>query len=152
MDLTDRFTGGFIAGLIGGISTTITGYPLYLLKISTLRFADFAAILIYGHKPYNLVETLFAILINWGFAAAGGIIFVYLIKAISSKNLIFKGWFLGVSIWFLAFIISTLFKVPGLVEVTFKNAFINFLISSIYGMVMAVAYCWLKDRWGEANI
>jgi hypothetical protein len=152
LDLRDQFFRGFIVGLSGGISTTIVGYPLYLLKVSTLRFADFSGILLYGRPPRGWLETLFAILVHWGFAAAGGILFEYLLKAISERNLYFKGWLFGVGIWFFAYMVTALYKIPGLTVTVFKNVVVNFWVSSVYGIVIAVVYSYLERKVGELEL
>lgn len=146
LELDDTFTKGLLAGLVGGIATTTVGLPVYLLRKSTLRFADFSAILIYGHKPTGLLEYLFAMLVHWGFAAVGGIVFAFLLKAISEKNLFLKGWFCGIGIWFFAYVITRLFKVPELEKIPLKDAFINFLVSSVYGFVMASVYSRIEQE------
>ena len=151
MDLKDRFTRGSIAGLIGGISTTVLGIFFALIKFGALRFSDFAAILVYGRKARVLLELLFATLIHWGFSAAAGIVFVYLIKAIGTKNLIYKGWFFGVSIWFFAYIITELFKIPELETISFTSAVSNFLVSSFYGIVTAGALLYMEKKLGRTS-
>lgn len=149
MDLRDRFTRGCMVGLAGGIATTLIGYLFSLLKFGTLRFADFAAIFIYGREAKGLFEVLFAILIHWGFSAAAGIIFVYLLKAIKTMNLLLKGWVYGVSIWFTAYITTELFKIPEFATISFQNAVANFLTASLYGIVMAEAYLYLDQKLGR---
>jgi hypothetical protein len=51
-----------------------------------LFFTDFSAILIYGHRPKGLLEILFAMLVHWGFEAAGGVAFVFLLKSHLAKE------------------------------------------------------------------
>ena len=149
MDLKDRFTKGSIAGFIGGIATTVLGYLFSLVNFGTLRFADFAAILVYGRRAHGLIELLFGTIISWGFSAAAGIIFVYLLKVIGTKNLIYKGWFFGVSIWFFVYIVTELFKIPELETISFASAVANFLASSFYGIVMAKTYLYLEKMLGR---
>lgn len=151
MDLKDRFTRGSIAGLIGGIFTTVLGMVFYLIKFGTLRFADFAAILVYGRKAQGLLELLFATVIHWGFSAAVGIIFVFLLKAIGTKNLIYKGWFFGVGIWFFSYITTELFKIPEMETISFTSAVSNFLVSSLYGIMMSGALLYLEKKLGRVS-
>ncbi len=151
MDLKDRFTRGSIAGFIGGISTTLLGALFFLIKFGTLRFADFAAVLVYGRKAHGLLELLFAIIIQWGFSAAAGIIFVFLLKVTGTKNLIYKGWFFGVGIWFFAYITTELFKIPELGMVSFTSAVSNFLVSSFYGIVMTGVLLYMEKKLGRTS-
>lgn len=147
MVLNDRFTKGFLAGLIGGAVTTILGYLFFLIKFGTLRFADFAAIMVYGREAEGILEVLFAILIQWGFSAAAGAFFVYLLKIIRTENLIFKGWIFGVGIWFFVYIVTELFKIPELDTISLSSSVANFLASSFYGIVMANAYLYLEEKY-----
>lgn len=151
MDISDRFTKGFLAGIIGGVTTTILGYLFFLLKFGSMRFADFAAIMIYGRKAKEFLELLFATLIHWGFSGAGGALFVNLIKIIATKNLIFKGWFFGVSIWFFVYIVTELFEIPEMKTISLSSSVSNFLASSLYGIVMAKAYLYLEQKYKEKS-
>lgn len=151
MDLKDRFTRGCLIGLIGGIATTVLGYVFFLVKFGTLRFSDFAAILIYGRKAHGLLEILFATMVHWGFSAAAGIVFIYLLKVIGTKNLILKGWFFGVTIWFVAYITTELFKIQEFATISFASAVANFLVSSLYGIITAKAYSYLEEKLGRVS-
>lgn len=151
MDLKDRFTRGCLIGLIGGISTTLLGYLFSLLKFGTLRFSDFAAILVYGRRAHSLLELLFATVVHWGFSAVAGVIFIYLLKAIGRKNLILKGWVFGVSIWFISYITTELFKIQEFATISFKSAVANFLVSSLYGIVITTVYSYLEKKVGRIS-
>lgn len=151
MDLSDRFTKGFLAGIIGGVSTTILGYLFFQLKFGTLRFADFAAIMVYGREAEGVLEVLFAILIHWGFSGAAGAFFVYLLKKIRTENLIFKGWIFGVGIWFFVYIVTELFKIPELDTISLSSSVSNLLASSFYGIVMVYAYLYLEQTYKEKS-
>lgn len=108
----DRLTRGFIAGLVGGIAMNIVSLISYhILNIAELRYLDWAAIVIYGTKARNFAEVVFAQAIQLIFVGILGIIFAYLIPAISSKNYLLRGWLFGSFIWFLLYGISLLFKI-----------------------------------------
>lgn len=152
LDLRDTFTKGFLAGLIGGVTTTIVGLLFNFLKLSTLFFADFSAILIYGHRPKGLLKLLFAMLVHWGFESAGGVVFIFLLKAISTKNLFLKGCFSASASGFSPMSLPHFLKLRGLVEISLKNAFTNFLISSIYGLSLAWAYAYIEQHIEKAEV
>lgn len=86
---------GFIAGIIAGlVLNTINFISYYLFHFAKLRYLDFAAIIIYGRKPVNTFEAVFAQLGQLAFTGFLGIVFAYLItKLLNSKNYLLKGGF-----------------------------------------------------------
>jgi len=145
--LKDRFTRGMLAGIIAGVITKAYDFLAYYLHISTLRWMDVAGTLIYGRKPLNLWEAVFATLSAWLFHALLGVIFVYLIQRLfSSANLILKGWFYGVIGWFVIYSIIILFKAPEISFVPLRTSFSNFIGASIWGIIMALALLWLDHK------
>lgn len=60
MFIRDSFTRGLVAGVAAGI--VIKPYDLlaYYLGFSTVRWFDFAGTMMYGKKPLNLTEQVFA--------------------------------------------------------------------------------------------
>lgn len=86
MILDDRFTRGFIAGLIGGIGSLAWGiFSKSILKFTELLYSDFAAILIYGVKASSSIEKAFAQFVVFGFWGLGGIVFILLIPYLTSN-------------------------------------------------------------------
>ncbi|TCL61463.1 hypothetical protein EDC14_103419 [Hydrogenispora ethanolica] len=152
MERTDRFIQGFVAGLSGALTTTVVGYPFYWLKWTTLRFADFAAILLYGHRPTGPMEAVFATFAQWGFGVAGGVVFAYLLQTISAKNIILKSWFFGIGVWFAAHVVTSLFQTPGLTVIPLKTVVVNWIVSSVYGIMLGWSYQWFNRSWGEAEV
>lgn len=146
--MKDRFLIGFYAGVIGGIASTLISYPLHMLGIAKLRLLDYAAILILGKAPHGTAATIFGILIHWGFCGAAGILFAYLVnhKIITNKKLWLKGWGLGLGLWFIINILTTIYRVPNLTVVPVRTAIINALASSVFGIVMGLAFKWLNEK------
>lgn len=145
--MKDRFLIGFIAGIVGGISSTLFNYPLYILKLAKLRLIDYAGSLILGKLPQGTTEIIFGELIHWGFCGAVGVLFAYLVSRniFTNKNLWVKGWGLGLGLWFIINILTTIYKVENLVVVPVITALINALASSIFGIVMALVFIWLNN-------
>jgi len=147
MLIRDRFTRGMLAGIVAGIITKVYDLLAFYLHFSTLRWLDFAGIMLLGRKPPNLAEQIFVTFGVWFFHAILGVIFVMLIqRMISSDNLFLKGWFYGVVWWFMIFAIAHLFKIPQLALVPLKTSVSNFVGASIWGLVMAVAVQWLDRK------
>lgn len=92
MILTDRFTRGFLAGLVGGVISLIWGlFSKFVLNFTDILFGDFAAVLIYGRPAVSLGDHIFAQITVFGFYGICGIIFVFFIPYMSSQNLYLKG-------------------------------------------------------------
>lgn len=144
--MDDRFTRGLAAGFIGWMPTVIFNLISFHLNFSKLRFLDFAAVFIYGHKPHGTLETMFASLAVMAFMSVLGIFFAFLIKDIGSAHLWLKGWIYGNTIWFSIYAITLLFKVTEIETISLPSAFSNFLASSIWGVTMAYALIWLDKK------
>lgn len=136
--MKDKFTRGFFAGIAGGLAANGVSLFFGFLKITTLRFADWTGIIIFGHiPPFSTGEILFAIIGNIGFAGFLGIVFTYLISLIKSINLLFKGWVFSTFIWFFIYAITTLFKVEGTMPLPLNTAIANVITTSVFGLVLA---------------
>ncbi len=144
--IKDRFTRGFLAGAISGVPTFILTVIAYQLKWTSIRWAHFASILIYGHKDRNLLEDIFATLITLFFTGLMGALFAYIIPQIKSSNYPFKGWVYGVTIWFVSYAVTLLFKVPEVATILLKSAFFNFLEASLWGLTLGYTLKWFDDR------
>lgn len=144
----DRFTRGFAAGLVAGL----TILPLNFLSkmfFGALAYADFAGILIYGHKPHSLSEVLLACFGVIFFEALLGGIFAHLIIGVTSKNLYLKGWAFSCFIWFGSYAITLLYKVPEIMNISFISAFSNFISATIWGLVLANVIVRLNTRYNR---
>lgn len=151
--LRDWFVKGILAGFIAGVITKAYDLMAYYLHFSTLRWFDVAGTLIFGRKPLNLWEAVFATLSTWFFHALLGLMFVYLIQktVLSRHNLFLKGWFYGVTWWFLIYVIIMLFKVPEISFVPLKTSLSNFISASIFGLLLAGTLQWLNHRSQQVN-
>lgn len=147
MTLDDRLTRGLLAGVLAGIPGILIALTSrFVLHTTTLLYSDFAAILIYGKKAETIGGHLFSglvVFMFWGFL---GILFAYLIRYVTSKNLILKGMLWGGMVWFLAYAITLLFKVPGLLIIPVKTAVSNFVGGLIWGGLMALTYGYLDRK------
>jgi len=144
--LDDRFTRGFIAGLIGCIPSIIFNQVMYLLKISKLRYLDFASVFVYGQKSAGTLEELFAALITIFFTSTLGIIFIFLIAAISTQNIVFKGLLFSAGSWFLIYSVVILFKIPEINNVDLLTAISNLIGATIWGISLVYSLLWIKKK------
>ena len=146
--MKDRFTRGFLAGILAGVPTFFFNIGAFYFNLSTLRWADFMGLYVMGRKPIGLGETLFTIIAVYIFLSFLGIIFAYLIPKISSYNYLLKGWVFGVSIWFIAYAVTMLYKVPELAFIPLKTVVSSFIGGSIWGISLSYILKWLDNRLG----
>jgi hypothetical protein len=144
--LKDRFTRGFLSGVIAGIPSLAFALIVFSLKWTTLRWAHFAAILIYGRKSIVLEEEVFSTLAVFFFCGILGIFFAFIIPKISGTNYLLKSWVFGVTIWFFAFAITLLFKVPELLVIPYKTVVSNFIEATIWGLSLGYCLKWFDNR------
>lgn len=138
--MNDRFMNGLVAGTVAGfIQGAVNSFMIFILHFGHLRFADFSGIIIYGTKPKGLSEFIFAGIAQLGYAGSVGIAFSFLLKYISKNYLWVKGIYFGLAMWFFAYAITLLYKVPGLVLIPFESAACNFISSVVYGLTLAWA-------------
>ncbi len=157
--LAKTFDDNFIPGLVvGGISGTLINFVEIVLidwlKFGQIRFMDYAGLLAYGRQFYGFPENLLAFFIQVGLSATLGVLFIYIIDRVSTKDLLLKGIFFALNFWYFIFTLVLLFKVPYVLVVTFKGAAENLLSSSLFGVFLAESYQMIylrKNRWGRSN-
>ncbi len=147
MTINDRFTQGLLAGILGGIPSLAWGlFSQYILKFSSHLYGDFAAALIYGKNAANIWDKLFNQLVVFMFFGLGGIIFAFLVRRISSRNLVLKGMFWAGMIWFFSYAVTRLYKVAGLVTFPLPTAVSHLIGALIWGVAMALIYNYLNQK------
>ncbi len=136
--MEDRMFRGFVAGLVGGVVSSVLTHLFYFLGFTTLRLSDWASILMYAHTPpFSLEEHVFSTLIHICFCGAIGSVFAYFLLMVTSRMIYFKGWVLGTTPYFLVYLFTTFFQIPGTVPTPFNTALSNYITSSIFAIVMA---------------
>lgn len=147
MEVRDRLTSGLIAGLVAGIVLDAVHYLSISLGIAELAYWDWASFSIFGFRTTNPWEMLLAVLVQLFFAGLVGVLFAYLIKSIKSKNLILKGIFYSLSVWFLLNAIVHVLNVTALMPIRFDTAASNVVGVTIYGYVLTKTLQWLEKRY-----
>ncbi|HMM20413.1 MAG TPA: hypothetical protein PKA10_06715 [Selenomonadales bacterium] len=136
--MEDRLVRGFVAGVIGGVAANLWSFLAGYLQWTTLRYADWTAIIIFAHRPpFTAGETVWATLIQIGFSGGLGVIFAYLLLLIESRNILFRGWLYAEAVWFLIYGVTTLFQVDGSFPLPLKTVISNSIAAAIYGLVLA---------------
>jgi Na+-transporting NADH:ubiquinone oxidoreductase subunit NqrB len=146
LNLNDRFTRGFLAGVLGGIVMSILDLISFALGIVELLYLDWAAVLTYGYRPNTILETVVAQAGQLFFSGIMGIIFAYLITVVGSVNYLFKGCIYGLAIFFGSYAITLLFKVSPLIPIHVDTVLSNIVTSLVYGVVLAQSLHWLEKK------
>ena len=137
---------GFVAGAIGGAVATALSHLSYAAGFTTLRLSDWAALLIFAHTPpFSPEEQLFANFIHLGWCGAVGSVFAYFLVLVTSRHILFKGWMMGTTPYFVIYLLSTLFQTPGTAPLPFKTALSNYITSAIFSVVMAYSFKLLDE-------
>ncbi len=143
----DIFFRGFTAGIVGGVAMNVWSvFVYYVIKISKMRFLDWAAVFLYGHLPLTFPEVIYAMLVQIGFVGSLGVIMAYFIKATSPQAYLLKGVIFGLGIGFVIYAIPTLFQVPGLVVIPFPTVLANHVGGIIWGFTTAYVLEYLDKR------
>jgi hypothetical protein len=142
--MEDRFTQGFIAGGIAGVVQVLLDWLFKVFHFSKVILIDYSSILLYAKKPTFWWDGTLALIAYLAFTCAIGVVFAYMIQYMSSKNYLLKGWFLAIITWFAVFAIGTMYKIPLLNKVEWQDATANFITTSIFGLLMAIALKFLS--------
>ena len=137
---------GFLAGVAGGILMNLYGLAAWLIGFSEAPFWKWAAIIILGSPDITGFDHAIGLFAHIIFTGALGIIFAYLVPAVKSRMILFKGWLYGVAMWFVIYTISHLFRVQGTFPIELKTAASNVVGASIFGLVVAWSLTWLENR------
>lgn len=134
----EKLIRSFVAGVIGGIVKDAVDFIFYyLLHLGNYRYLDFAAQILYSHKPTFWWDTIFAQLIELIFCGLLGLVFYAIIPRETNKNCLIKGWLYGVSIWLFLCTMGMVFKIPYFTKTPWQTTNSDFITSSIYGMILA---------------
>lgn len=133
----DRFSLGFVSGLIAGTAMTLLNYIFIYTTPAHTRYADFVGIMLLGTKPNSLGERIIATIAHLFLGGILGSIFSYLILLISSRNLLIKGTVYGTLVFFILFSLGVIFKIPSLEKTPLVTVITKGIGSAFYGFVLA---------------
>lgn len=147
--MKDRTTEGFIAGVIGAFPEMVFTLTLYyVFNAIRFRYLDFASVIAFNHLPKGLFQIIVAEFGVFVFTGFLGVIFSHLIKTISSRNIILKGAFFGISIWFFVYAFITFFKVRPLFPIGFQTSILHMIGGVIWGITTAWTYRKFVEKYG----
>lgn len=135
---------GFIAGTIAGFVADSANFILTkVMKVGRIGYEDFASVLVFGQTPATIGQSIFAHIVQLFFSAILGVLFVYWIKRVTEKFLLFKGITFGLFVWFFAFSVSQLYKLQCLYKFDLGTVIVNYIAAIIYGVTLGILLRWL---------
>lgn len=150
--MTDRFTKGFIAGVIAGLTMNIWSWAVGSMKLTTLRMADWAGLILYGHRPpFDTTEFMIAQIAQLFFCGALGVFFAYFITWVKSRNIYLKGLLFSFMNWFACYSVATLYKVDGVIPIPVQTVVSNLIGATIFGLALAAALKALTPQKASEN-
>jgi uncharacterized membrane protein YagU involved in acid resistance len=137
-----------VAGVISGVAKDILDSIFYYgFHFGNYRYLDFAAMIIYGQKPTFWWDAVFAQFIELIFSGLLGVLYFVLIPRETNRNHIMKGWLYGVSIWLFLCTMGMIYKTPFFTKTPWQTTNSDFLTSSVYGIVLALALRFLDKKY-----
>jgi len=134
----DRFFRGFIAGVAGGIVMNVWNFfSYYVLDFAQIRYLDWASMILYGRLPHSVLDAAYALLIQILWVGLLGIIFAYFVPVITSRGYLFKGVIFGLSLAFIIYAVTSLYKVPNLTTFSSATVISNHIGGLLWGLTMA---------------
>lgn len=134
----DRFYRGFIAGSLGGVAMNIWSlFSYHFLHFTKLRYLDWASIFLYGHLPVSTLQAVYSLVIQLLWVGFLGVIFAFLIPAVTSRGYYGKGIIYGLTVGFIVYAIPKMFKMPELTVTTTATVLSSHIGGVIWGLTMA---------------
>lgn len=138
---------GFIAGIIGAIPMNAMNlFNFYVTHLAKLRYLDFAGYMVFGKLPRTIGEVVFSQVVQLAFSGVLGALFASFLQWVTHKNIWFKGLLWGNGAWFVLYTITVLYRIPVLSRPNLSTAFMQYLSTAIYGIVMALTFSWLVGK------
>ncbi len=151
--MDDKLLQGFLAGVAGGVVKDLLDFFLYgVVRFTNYRYLDFAAQILYGHKPTFWWDTLFAQFIELIFCGLLGALFIKAIPDAAAKNSLFKGWIFGVTIWLFLCSMGVIYHVPYFTKTPWQTANSDFITSSAFGICLSIALRYLGRKFPPRTV
>jgi hypothetical protein len=142
--MEDKLIRGILSGFVGSIAKDILGVILlYVVKLTTVSYWDYAGLIILLREPKGLAEHLFSTFVQLLFGMFLGAIYAYLSPLLRCKFYIIKGAAYGILVWFVISVAILVFKLNIEGHAALNTAIANFLTAVVYGVVMAIANFYL---------
>lgn len=146
----DRLIAGSIAGVMGSISTIVTGVIFKALGWSDRALFDYSTTL-FGKTTYpdkGFLGFLMGVITEVAVCIIYAIIFTYIIKVTSSRYLYLKGLGYGFVLWMLLSSLGTMYDIPLFNDIPLDAAYTTLVSALSYGFVLAWVLKIMESRTG----
>ncbi|HBE80774.1 MAG TPA: hypothetical protein DDW65_23760 [Firmicutes bacterium] len=133
----DRTLKGLLAGIIGAIPMNIINFIFYGLKLTEIRFIDWASIIMTGSLPNDLNSIIYSLFVQIIWSGALGIGLAYSISLINSKGYLIKAIIYSFMVGFTFRGIVVLYQVPELYKISAQTSELNFIPAMVWGLTAA---------------
>jgi hypothetical protein len=138
--MDDKLIRGILSGLIGSIAKDILGVILlYVVKLTTVSYWDYAGLIIFLREPKGIAEHLFSTFVQFLFGMFLGAVYAYLSPLLRCRYYLIKGAAYGILVWFVISVAILVFKLNIEGHAALNTAVANSLTAAVYGVVMAAA-------------
>jgi hypothetical protein len=138
--MEDRFTRGFVAGILSGVPTNAFSFFAGAMGMTSLRTADLIGVVLYAYSPpFGYGEIVFALFGHLMVSGILGIGFAYFVPQATSRNFFLKGWIFSITVWFAVYAIGTLYRIPGTVPTSLNTSITDFASATLFGLALAFA-------------
>ena len=136
--MENRFTTGFIAGIIAGLFKDIPNFILHHYpKIAEITLWDYAGAIALGRLPQGPAEHIYAVFLEILFSVFVAMVFVNIRVFQRLENYKLKGILYGAFIWFIVRAAVLAFHIRILLGESLGTSIVNLLVSMFYGCVLA---------------
>jgi uncharacterized membrane protein YagU involved in acid resistance len=144
--LKDRFSHGFVSGILAGLIPFVFNFGSRALGFTTLVWADFMGLFLLGRRPDTTSEWAFSISVQFVFLGILGALFALILPYIPSKRHLLKGALFGTTVRFTLFSLPYLLQLSELKSVSLNTAVSNLIGSALWGIALAFILKWIDNK------
>lgn len=133
----DRFTAGWISGVVGGVLMNLWDFfSFFVLQFTQHTYVDWTSAMIYGKLSTTTLEFIVALILNFLFAGFLGSVLAMIIFVLGSDHYLLKGVIISTIFAFIFFTAPTLFQEPIFRTVPVDSVISNYIGAIIWGLTV----------------
>jgi hypothetical protein len=133
----DRTFKGLIAGICGALVMNTLNLTLYRLKLTSIRFLDWASIIMTGSRPDNWNGLIYSLFIQILWTGTLGIGLAFIFPIITLKGYFIKATLYSFILGFFFRAIVVLFRIPELYNISTQSSEMYFFTVISWGLTTA---------------
>lgn len=149
--LKDKVFAGFIAGISAAFFADIANWIFHYMNLMDVRFMDWASIILLGHKVNNSFQIVVMQICQIIWDGFLGVVFLMLIPIIKSKGIILKGILYAFLLLFIFRVLTVLFALEPLKNISFETFLCHVLCSLIWGFFVSYILLNIYDVQTQTN-